>query len=54
MYGNCNGNTNTGRGFLTLQEKVEMLKEYKDQLDLESQGVAEQIQRLQKAGAGTA
>ncbi len=54
MYGNCNCTTNSNRGFLTVQEKVEMLKEYKEQLDLESQGVAEQIQRLQKAGAGTA
>ena len=51
MNGCCNGSMNTGRGFLTIQEKVEMLKEYKEQLDLESKGVAEQIERLQKAGA---
>jgi hypothetical protein len=45
---------NTNRSFLTIQEKVEMLKEYKEQLDLESKGVHEQILRLQKAEAGNA
>lgn len=43
--------TGTNRGFLTKSEKVEMLKEYKEQLDLESKGVAERINELQKAEA---
>jgi hypothetical protein len=36
------------RGFLTKEEKVEMLKEYKQWLEKESQGVAERIKELQK------
>ena len=46
MYGNC---CSTGRSFLTKEEKVEMLKEYKEALDKESQGVTERIKELQKA-----
>ena len=37
------------RNFLTATEKVEMLKEYKDSLDKESQGVGEKIKELEKA-----
>ncbi len=36
------------RFFLTKEEKVEMLKEYKDSLEKEIQGVAERIKELQK------
>lgn len=52
MNGYCGcSSTSSNRGFLTKSEKVEMLKEYKEQLDLESKGVAERINELQKAEA---
>ncbi len=38
-----------GRTFLTRDEKVEKLKEYKDWLDSESKGVEEAIQDLKKS-----
>lgn len=47
MDGYCCG-TYSGRGFLTAEEKVEMLKEYKEELDLESKGVGERIKELEK------
>ncbi len=37
-----------GRGFLTKSEKLEMLKEYKENLDNESKGVAERIKEIEK------
>ena len=39
----------SSRGFLTKVEKLEMLQDYKKQLDRESQGVAERIKEIQKA-----
>lgn len=50
MNGQCGdyNYSNSGRGFLTKAEKIEMLKEYKEQLDLESKGVGERIHELQK------
>ncbi len=36
------------RGFYTKEEKVEMLKEYKESLEKEAKGVAERIKQLQK------
>ena len=36
------------RGFLTNGEKIEMLKEYKESLEKEAQGVSERIKQLQK------
>ncbi len=36
------------RGFFTKEERIKMLKEYKEQLDLESKGVAEKIMHLEK------
>ena len=36
------------RSFLTKEEKVEMLKEYKEILEKETKGVAERINELQK------
>ena len=36
------------RGFLTRAEKIEMLKEYKENLEKEAQGVSERIKELQK------
>lgn len=44
-----NGNCGYGmRNFLTKEEKLEMLKEYKENLEKEVQGVAESIKRLEK------
>lgn len=39
---------NSNRGFLTKAEKIEMLKEYKTDLENEMQGVTERIAELQK------
>ena len=38
-----------GRGFLTKEEKIEMLEDYKASLEKEAQGVAERIKDLKKA-----
>jgi hypothetical protein len=38
-----------GRRFLTTEEKIARLKEYKEWLDNESRGVAEAIEKLEKA-----
>ncbi len=38
-----------GRGFLTKEEKIEMLEDYKESLEKEAQGVAERIKELKKA-----
>ena len=43
-YGNCCGT----RTFLTREEKLEMLKEYKDELEKETRGVKERIEDLEK------
>lgn len=43
MYGCC-----TGRNFLTREEQVEMLEEYRKSLESEAKGVAERIARLKK------
>ena len=37
------------RNFLTRDEKVEMLKEYKDSLEKEAKGVTEKIEQMKKA-----
>ena len=47
-YGCC-GSEMEGRRFLTRDEKVEMLKEYKDSLEKEVRGIAERIKELEKA-----
>ena len=36
------------RGFLTKAEKIELLKEYKENLDKEAKGVAEKIEDLEE------
>lgn len=48
MGGQCYGNScdSSGRGFLTKKEKIEMLEEYKENLEREAQGVAERIKEL--------
>lgn len=38
------------RSFLTKEEKIDLLREYKDELDNESKGVAERITQLEKDG----
>lgn len=48
-YGNCSANEGYEmRRFLTKEEKIEMLKEYKNYLDKESEGVTERIAELNK------
>jgi len=42
MYG-C-----SGRSFLTKEEKIEMLEEYRESLEREAKGVAERIAELKK------
>lgn len=44
----CNCGFAGGRGFLTKQEKLEMLKEYKENLDKEAEAVSERIKDIQK------
>ena len=49
-YG-CNCGTGYGhsaRGFLTKEEKIEMLKEYQEDLENEAKGVKERIKELEK------
>ena len=49
-YDNCMNYENCcGRQFLTTEEKIEKLKEYKKWLDNESKGVEEAITELKKA-----
>ncbi|MBI5224345.1 hypothetical protein HY989_00580 [Candidatus Micrarchaeota archaeon] len=42
----CNGMY--GRSYMTKEEKMESLKEYKKNLELEAKGVAERIKELEK------
>ena len=35
------------RSFLTKEERIEMLKEYQDELEKEKQGIAERIKELE-------
>lgn len=37
-----------GRSYLTKEEKMEMLKEYKKELELEAKGVGERIKEMEK------
>jgi hypothetical protein len=52
-YGSCGCGSSRGieggrvRSFLTKEEKVSMLKEYKDDLEKEVQGVTERIKALE-------
>ncbi len=47
MYENCCGYGDR-RSFLTREEKIELLKDYKDSLEKEAKGVAERIKDLEK------
>ena len=44
----CGVSVQQVRSFLTKEERIALLKEYKADLDKESQGVAEKIEDLQK------
>ncbi|MEK6919017.1 MAG: hypothetical protein AABW73_03175 [Nanoarchaeota archaeon] len=46
-YGSSCGSFPIGRNFLTRDEKIEMLREYKKSLDQESKGIAERISQLE-------
>lgn len=46
--GSCCGES--GRSFLTKEEKIKKLEKYKEMLDLESKGVSERIAHLEKKG----
>jgi hypothetical protein len=45
-YGYC-GSSSKGSSFLTREEIVEMLKEYKQDLESESRGIEERIKELE-------
>jgi hypothetical protein len=45
---NCGCGTGGMRNFLTKEEKVELLKEYKENLEKEAKGVGERIKDLEK------
>ena len=45
-YG-CYGSSYTGRSFLTKEEKIQLLKEYHQDLKREVQGVEERIKKLE-------
>jgi hypothetical protein len=48
MYGTCGGYGHGMRGFLTKEERIELLKEYKDSLEKEAKGVSERIKELER------
>lgn len=43
----CYSGSWSGRSFLTREEKIEMLTEYKEQLEKETAGIAERIKELE-------
>lgn len=49
MYENCGPCGPNNRSFLTREEKIEMLTDYKRSLEKEAKGVAELISELEKA-----
>lgn len=46
-YSSCCSSGYESRQFFTKAEKIDMLKEYKKQLDLESNGISERISELE-------
>jgi hypothetical protein len=46
-YGENGFSTQKARSFLTREEKVEILKDYKNELEREAQGVSERIKELE-------
>jgi len=47
-YSCCGVSVQKARSFLTKEERISMLNDYKADLDKESQGVAERIKELEK------
>jgi len=47
-YSCCGTTAQTTRSFLTKEERISLLKEYKEDLEKESQGVGERIKDLEK------
>ncbi len=47
-YSCCGVSVQKARSFLTKEERISMLKDYKSDLDKESQGVTERIKELEK------
>ena len=45
----CYSGSGSYRGFLTREEKVEMLKDYQEELENEAKGVAERIKEIEKS-----
>ncbi len=48
MNDGCCGGSCTPRSFLTREEKIELLKDYAENLRKEAQGVTERIKELEK------
>ena len=48
-YGHCGTDFQKARSFLTKEERVALLKEYKDELEKETRGVVERIKELEDA-----
>ncbi|KYC51768.1 MAG: hypothetical protein AMQ22_01162 [Candidatus Methanofastidiosum methylothiophilum] len=48
MNCSCGGSCHSGRRFLTKEERIEMLEDYKNWLEKEKQGVEERIEELKK------
>jgi hypothetical protein len=46
-YGCCEGGFHKARSFLTREERIALLKEYKNDLERETQGVVERIKELE-------
>ena len=46
-YGETQFSTQKARSFLTKEEKVELLKEYRNDLEKEAQGVSERIKEIE-------
>ena len=44
MHGCCGG-----RSYFTREERIEMLKEYKESLEKETEGVSERIKELERS-----
>ena len=48
-HGCCGVESYRTRSFLTKEERIELLKEYKDDLEQEAKGVGERIRELEKS-----
>jgi hypothetical protein len=48
-HGCCGAGFQKARSFLTKDERIALLKEYKDELEKEGQGVVERIKELERS-----